>query len=299
MLPVARIHVVRIDELEVAGTFCNSIRRKVERSASDRLADAQLGGFEEPGVCRGIVSHITAITAKDAGGHRGCRSALPRAVVLRAPQIGVTVGIRNSVIELRGYVIGVQLRPGRLVRGDSSAADLVDRRCQPRSSVVGAEDATIVGHEHRLVARAVVLRVEDNHVLIRVGVERIALRGPPVIRRAKVRAPVVRAEQINTANPNTIGIYRIDGDHLVIPALGQDCPARSDASRIGEERIGQENIVDRHRIRGGPVVGHLRRPASNAAVGRGAEYAQHRPHRTIRMQASGDTTINGAAARTS
>ena len=70
-----------------------------------------------------------------------------------------------------------------------------------------------------LIACAVILRMENDDVLIRVNVLRIAARLIRMRGHSPIGSAVVGAEHINAANPDPVRIGRINRNHVVVPGL--------------------------------------------------------------------------------
>ena len=211
-----------------------------------------------------IDRRIAAVAAEDLlpGVRPGGVGATRGAVVLRAAEVGGAVGVDGAAVELRHRVAVVQVLPDH--RGI--------RRVAGRQRVEGAEDAAVVADVEGAVGRPVVARVEDQDVLVGVGVaRRVAARvlPPPVGGEPPGAAAVVGAEEVDAAQPDPVRVAGVDGDGLVIPPLVEEEVGVAEAALLegGDHRVAEQQGVERP----GVGVAHLRRPRLGAAAGRRAE----------------------------
>ena len=119
------------------------------------------------------------------------------------------------------------------------------------------EDAAVAPEPRGLIRRAVVIGVEDDLVLVGVHVLGDVREDPPVAGDPEVRRAVVGAEQVDAADPDDVGVDRVDLDDVVVPALAVALGAEA-PRRVGD--VGEQQRVERvgpaqARLPGGAAVG--------------------------------------------
>src|SRR5262249_13334181 len=117
-----------------------------------------------------IESDVTAISSIDLfpGIDAFLVGSEQRAVVLRAAEIALAVGQNRSIVKLCNTIPVVQRFPGNSAVG-RFARRLISR-CNSTGGVLRLEDSAVPAYKHYLIARAVILRVENDRVLIGVRV---------------------------------------------------------------------------------------------------------------------------------
>src|SRR5258708_5053864 len=188
-----------------------------------------------------------------------------RPVVLGPAKVRRAAGVRKTVIELGHAIAVVQRGPADGGVADVAGSGRSNGRGRP--GVVGPEESTVVPDEHRRIRPPVVLRMEDNRMLVGVSVMGIDGTTPPIRGQPPVHPAIVRAHEINPARPDTIRVGWIHSDDVVVPALVEKLVGAKTALR--SERIDwirQQYSVELCRIR----VPHLGGPCGST-VGRAEE----------------------------
>ncbi len=238
------------------------------------------GGIEPLRIVR-IDRDDPAVAAEDV--LPGVRTAVvvtePGTVVLRAAKIGMTVGRDCASVELRGAEPMDQFAPAHALALARHAQRTV-AATHGGARVVGHRHAAVVGAVKALVRHTVVAWIKCQRVLVRMHVALAHPRTRVVVAgETEAMAAVVGTEHRHAAHPHDVGIERIGGDGIVVPARAVKVGGRILFAQVGAHAEMEMKQTGAHEV----AVGIAQRgvPVDAAIIG-----AKHRMQRIVVVAAA-------------